>query len=472
MRSSDGALSRRRLSYVPFQYLLGATTNRTPTASSRLRFRLPRGSKAPASHPPRSTMLHAIFVVPFGMKTSLRFVRATSRLADVRLGIISQDKANKLPDDIQASIVAFQQVDDALNPTSLAEGVRQLAAKMGGRVDRLIGILEQLQEPLAQVREELGIRGMALQTATNFRDKARMKDVLRDNDLPCAAHRLATTAAEALRAADSIGYPMIAKPPDGAGAKNTVRIETHKQLEGYMRAIPPTKAAPLLLEEFIRGKEHSFDTVSVGGQHVFHSISEYYPSPLEVMESPWIQWCVFLPREIHHAEFEDIHAAGCRSLDALGMVTGLSHMEWFRRADGSIAISEVGARPPGAQFTTLLSYAHDTDFYSAWAELVVHERFTPPERKYSCGAVFLRGQGAGQVASISGIEEIKRELGDLIVEARIPEVGTPQASSYEGEGFIILRHEESEVVKKGLAKLLKLVRINLGDPATTARSKA
>ena len=417
-------------------------------------------------------MLHVIFVVPFGMKTSLRFVRATSQLEGVRLGIISQDKASMLPEDIQESIVAFQQIEDALNPTSLAEAVREVGAKMDGRVDRLIGVLEQLQEPLAQVREELGIRGMALQTATNFRDKVRMKDVLRANDLPCAAHALATTAAEALKAAESIGYPMIAKPPDGAGAKNTVRIETLEQLEGYMRAIPPTKSAPLLLEEFIRGKEHSFDSVSVGGRHVFHSISEYYPSPLEVMESPWIQWCVFLPREIQHPEFEDIHAAGCKSLDALGMVTGLSHMEWFRRSDGSIAISEVGARPPGAQFTTLLSYAHGIDFYSAWAELVVHERFTPPERKYACGAVFLRAQGAGQVASIRGLEEIKRELGDLIVEARIPEVGTPQASSYEGEGFIILRHPESQVVKDGLSRLLKLVRINLGDAATTARSNA
>ena len=63
----------------------------------------------------------------------------------------------------------------------------------------------------------------------------------------------------------------------------------------------------------------------------------------------------------------DIRAAGHRALAALGMGTGLSHTEWFRRADGSIAISEVGARPPGAQFTTLMSYAHDVDFYRACA---------------------------------------------------------------------------------------------------------
>ena len=71
--------------------------------------------------------------------------------------------------------------------------------------------------------------------------------------------------------------------------------------------------------------------------------------------------------------------------------TGLTHMEWCRRRDGSIAISEVAARPPGAQFTTLMSYAHDKDMYQAWVELMVFDRFTVPERKYSAGAAYLRG---------------------------------------------------------------------------------
>ena len=33
----------------------------------------------------------------------------------------------------------------------------------------------------------------------------------------------------------------------------------------------------------------------------------------------------------------------------LGLQTGMTHMEWFGRPDGSIAIGEIGARPPGAQ---------------------------------------------------------------------------------------------------------------------------
>ena len=61
----------------------------------------------------------------------------------------------------------------------------------------------------------------------------------------------------------------------------------------------------------------------------------------------------------------------------------------------SIAISEVAARPPGAQFTSLLSYAHDVDMYAAWARLEIFGTFAPPERRYAVGAAYLRGQGDG-----------------------------------------------------------------------------
>ena len=54
----------------------------------------------------------------------------------------------------------------------------------------------------------------------------------------------------------------------------------------------------MLLEEFVRGDEHSFDSVLVDGRLVWHSISRYLPSPLDVLEHPWIQWCVLLPRDI------------------------------------------------------------------------------------------------------------------------------------------------------------------------------
>jgi phosphoribosylaminoimidazole carboxylase (NCAIR synthetase) len=177
------------------------------------------------------------------------------------------------------------------------------------------------------------------------------------------------------------------------------------------------------------------------------------------MQNPWIQWTVLLPREIDHPRYDDIRNVAFRALQALGMGTGLSHLEWFRRKDGSLAVSEVAARPPGAQFTTLISYAHDLDFYQAWARLMVEERFDPPPRRYAAGIAFLRGQGPGRVSNVLGLDHAQRELGQLVAEVRLPRVGQLPAGSYEGEGYVVLRHPETAVVAQALQRLVQLVRV-------------
>ncbi|MDA1266975.1 MAG: hypothetical protein O2816_17990 [Planctomycetota bacterium] len=406
-------------------------------------------------------MPNVVFVAPFALESTLRFAQAVANLEGVRFGLISQQEAAGFPEALRAKTVAYERVGDALDADQLAAGVRQVGAQLGGEVHALVGILEQLQETLALVRERLRIRGMAYETAKNFRDKARMKTLLRRGDLPCARHFLATSPEQALSFAEEC-LPLVAKPPDGAGAKATFRVDTVEQLRSYFRVAPPSPEHPILLEEFLTGEEHSFDAVTIGGLPVFHSISCYRPTPLEVMESPWIQWNVLLPREIDGPEYDDIRAAGTRALQVLGMFTGLSHMEWFRRPDGSIALSEVAARPPGAQFTSLMSWAHERDFYSAWAEVSVFERFEAPKRVYATGAAYLRGQGVGdRVGAVHGLEAAQRELGDLVVEAKLPKPGQPKASSYEGEGYLILRDPDTAVVEEGLRRAVECIRVEL-----------
>ncbi|MFT5049260.1 MAG: D-alanine-D-alanine ligase-like ATP-grasp enzyme [Chlamydiales bacterium] len=407
-------------------------------------------------------MKSAVFVIPFALESTLRFLEGALESEDIRWGVVTQEKPERLPEELRKRLTHVEQIENCLDAETLASGVRASVGPLGGQVDALIGILEQLQVPLAQVRQELSIRGMAVATAQSFRDKSRMKDILRSNGVPCARHHLASDSASALEGARDLGFPLVVKPPAGAGAKNTFRVDDTTELEQALAAAPPSAGAPVLLEEFIVGQEHSLDSVVLGGEHLFHSISRYGPTPLEVMQTPWIQWCVLLPREISGDEYGDARDAATKALKALGMVAGMTHMEWFRRPDGSLAISEVAARPPGAQFTTLISYAHDRNFYREWPRLCVLEQFTPPERQFACGAAYLRGQGRGRVREVRGLEEVKRRFSELIVEAKIPRIGQPQASSYEGEGYVILRHPETSVVEEALAEVVGTVQVELG----------
>jgi len=402
-------------------------------------------------------MRPVIFVAPYFLDATLRFVDAVSRLDDVRLGVVSTDPEENLPAGLRSRVVAHWRIDDCLDPAQIEVAVRGLARRIGPP-ERLIGTLEELQVPLAVARESLGIDGLGAEAARCFRDKARMKTVLERAGLPCARHRLAATREEARAFVESVGFPLVAKPQAGAGAKNTFRVDSAQQLEDVLTVMG---AGPVLLEEFVTGEEHSFDAAVIGGQPVFHSISRYHPSPLEVLREPWIQWCVLLPRVIDVPEYDAIRRDGFAALGALGLSTGFAHMEWFRTEDGRVAISEVGARPPGAQFTTLMSFAHDVDMYRAWAGLAALDRFDAPVRKYAVGCAYLRAQGQGRVRQVLGLDAIARELGPLVVEAKLPREGQPTAGTYEGEGYLIVRHPETQVVEDALATIVTRIRVEL-----------
>jgi hypothetical protein len=400
------------------------------------------------------------FVAPYFLEATMRFVTAAVHIPGVRLALIGSEPAERVPEQLAAELATYVRVDDCLDTGQLAGGVGEAGRRLGS-IDRLLGILENLQVPMAEVREAFRITGMDAREAANFRDKARMKDVLRAAGVPCARHGLARTADEAWSVVEGCGFPVVVKPPAGAGAHGTFRANSAEQFGQWLAADSPSPADPVVIEEFIVGEEFSFDSVCVRGEIVWHSISRYAPAPLTVLEHPWIQWCVVLPREIDGPEFDPIRAAAGDALRALGMYMGLSHMEWFRRADGSVAVSEVGARPPGAQISSLLSFAHDVDMYKAWAHLMVYDEFDPPPRRWAVGAAYLRPHGHGRIRAVHGLDRLNPALHELVVMARLPEPGQTTSSSYEGDGYVIVRHADTAVVEQALTELITTLQIEL-----------
>jgi ATP-grasp domain len=406
-------------------------------------------------------MVTAGFVAPYLLDTTLRFVEAAASLPDTRLALVTSEPEDRLPPGLRGRLAGHWRIDDPLDAGQIAWAVEGLGQHVGP-VQRLLAVLEQLQVPLAQVREHLGIPGMDAATARNFRDKDQMKTVLRAAGVPCARHRLAESAPAAADFAGEVGFPLVVKPPAGAGAKSTFRLDDPADLDTWLDVAPPAPDRPALIEEFLTGEEGSYDSVMVDGEVVWDSISNYLPTPLEVLRNPWMQWVVLLPRDINGPEYVGIRQVAPVALRALGLRTGLTHMEWFRRPDGSVAVSEVGARPPGAQITSMLCYAHDFDLYRAWAKLMIDGSFEPPVRQWSTGTVYLRGQGAGHVQAVHGLDVLPPAVSDLVVDSRLPGPGQLSSGSYEGDGYITVRDRDTSVVTAALKELLTTVRVELG----------
>ena len=110
----------------------------------------------------------------------------------------------------------------------------------------------------------------------------------------------------------------------------------------------------------------------------------------------------------------------------------------------------------------MLCYVHDFDLYTAWARLMVDGSFDPPERKWAAGTVYLRGQGAGQVRAVHGLDALPPGVAALVVDSRLPRAGQPSSGSYEGDGHITIRHPDTAVVTAALKQIVSTVRVELG----------
>lgn len=405
-------------------------------------------------------MRNVVFVAPYATANTLRYVVALAQLAGVRAAIITGDSADRFDPRLRRALAAIETVGSLTDPKALADAARNIAKRIGP-IDQLFGALEQLQLPIAEARALSGAGGMPLEVVRRFRDKSEMKRALRAAGVPCARYCRATSADDAHRFADEVGYPLIAKPVDGLGTRATFRISQRSDLDAALLQLRPSDAQPVQIEEFLKGSEHTCETVSIDGKPVWSSSADYIPGPLEVLETPWIQYCVLLPLETSRMDaFVPVNHA---ALSALGMETGLTHMEWFSRPDGTVAVNEVGARPPGVNIMPLMSLAHGVDMNAAWVRLMALGEFDPPRRQRAAGAAFFRGQGQGRrVVAIHGLDEALASIGPALVNVSRPQIGQLRAEGYEGEGFAIVSADTTLEVKRALAKLIRNVRVVLG----------
>ncbi len=408
-------------------------------------------------------MPHVVFIAPRFLGNTNRYVKAFAELDAVELSVVSDDPAEKIPPSLRHRIAGHYRVDDCMNAAQITHAVRAITKSLGP-VDRLAGMLEELQLPMAEVRDALGIEGLSAVTARAFRDKDRMKEVLRAHDVPVARSALARSRAELEAFVGEIGYPVIVKPQAGLGARATYRVETADELAAL---VTPTLIAPVQIEEFVGAREHTCETVTIRGVPVWRSGTRYFPSPLEVLETPWVQYAVLLPRETDDPTWTQFHPINANALTALfgaqantAAGTALTHMEWFLRDDGSCLVNEVGVRPPGVQIMPMMGLTHDTEMIADWARLVSLDEFTPKPRTSAAGSAFFRGQGRGtHISSVTGIEKAIEMCGDALIEMRTPKVGQPRSAHYEGEGWAIVKHPTTEGVKHALRALIENVQV-------------
>jgi formate-dependent phosphoribosylglycinamide formyltransferase (GAR transformylase) len=402
--------------------------------------------------------MNIIFVEPAFPDNQRQFVHGLKQVGATVIGI-GERPGDWLDDELKSWMDHYHQVSSVTNVDAMIDAVRWVQEWLW--VDRLEATIEAHILPVAQVREATNIPGTSVRTAWLCRDKPSMKEALRQAGVPTAASTAASSADEVYAFADRVGFPLILKPRAAAGALDTVKVDSRDELTGVLGHLG--SVASIAVEEFVEGHEGFYDTLSIDGQIVHDFACHYYPNVLDAMRARWISPQFITTNRVDSApDYAAVREMGGRVNAALGIGTSATHMEWFFGPKG-LRFSEIGCRPPGVGAWDLYSAANEMDLYREWAHAIVHG--TPsqqPSRAYSAGIIALRPDRDGSISGYSGLDEIQERYGPDILDAHLPDPGTPTQpveAGYMANAYIRMRHPDYDVLRGMLDDVGRTVHV-------------
>lgn len=409
----------------------------------------------------RVHFVNIVFVEPSFPGTQRRFVAALAEVGANVIGV-GESPEEALGDELRGRLTGYYRVSNVTDPDQLDTAVRWAQDQCW--VDRLESTIESHQTAAAQVREARGIPGTSVRTTWLCRDKPSMKEALRRAGVPTAASTAAATADEVRAFAARTGYPLILKPRSGAGALGTTRVGSDADLDRALAGFGDAES--IAVEEFVEGHEGFYDTITADGRVVHDWATHYYPNVLEAMRHRWISPQFVTTNRLDGNDFyAEVRSMGAKVIEALGIETSATHMEWFYGPKG-LTFSEIGCRPPGVGAWDLYSAANDVDVYREWAHTLVHggpER--PMSRQYAAGIVALRPEADGRILGYSGVAEVFERFGPSIIDAHLPDPGTPTQpveAGYMANAWVRVKHPDYDAVRSILDAVGETVRVHAG----------
>ncbi|MEG0858103.1 MAG: ATP-grasp domain-containing protein [Pseudomonas sp.] len=261
-------------------------------------------------------------------------------------------------------IAHLVQVDDVNQYEQLLAGVSEVVAKVGP-VDLLIALSEFTLEIAARVRQTLNIPGHGPEQVAVYRDKARMKEVLRANGLAVPAFSRCQSVEQALAFAESVGYPVILKPLDGAASIGVAKAADARTLRTLLADVALERYE---VEAFIQGQVYHIDGFTdAQGSVPFQVVSRYINSCLDFASSQPLGSVIVQDSALRRR----IATFSQRCLQALGLHDSAFHLEIFVKADGELVFLEVGGRVGGSEVPHLINKVFGVNLYEHWLKRLI-----------------------------------------------------------------------------------------------------
>ena len=322
------------------------------------------------------TFMNVVFISPHFPQTYSHFCAALKRNGANVLGI-ADTPWGALNEELRGSLSDYYQVRNLEDYEEVYRAVAWFAHKWG-HIDWIESNNEYWLEQDARLRTDFNVNsGIKLDSIDGIKEKSEMKKYYAAGGIPTARQIKAAEGLEAVRAfARKTGYPIIAKPDNGVGASGTFKMHSDQELEAWFGEHASNYGA-FVVEEFITGLLTSYDAIyNSAGEPLFESMG-VYPTPIMDIVHGNLDSCYYVERDVPAA----LSRIGRRTVKAFGIKSRFVHLEFFKLdrdreglgKRGDFVGLEVNMRPAGGYTPDMMNFAHSTDVFQIWADMVTFD---------------------------------------------------------------------------------------------------
>ena len=331
-----------------------------------------------------------------------------------------------LSEELKGALTEYYFVPDLSDYDTVFRAVAFFSFKYG-KIDWLESNNEFWLEQDARLRTDFHITtGEQYENIGRIKHKSAMKAYYAKAGVPTARLSKVTDYAAAKDFIGQVGYPVIVKPDTGVGATDTYKLENDADLARFFEEKPD---APYVMEDFITGDICSYDAILDNeGNPLLESMTVWPPSVMDIV----IRQLDLSYYTVDHAP-EALKQVGRATVKAFGVRSRFVHLEFFRLTKPKQGLGEVGdfvglevnMRPAGGYTPDMIDFAHSTDVYQIWADMVTDNVRKIPDSGEHCYCVYASRRDCHRYAHSH--EEILERYGeDIVMCERMPEMMVPQ----------------------------------------------
>ena len=250
-----------------------------------------------------------------------------------------------------------------------------------GRIDWLESNNEYWLEKDAQLRTDFHITsGFQVEDMPRIKYKSKMKEYYQRAGIVTARYHLVDTIEGCREFLAKVGYPVVVKPDNGVGAAATYKLKSDEDLVNFMGTKP--EGVPYIMEEFVNAEVNSYDAIiDSNGEPIFETGNVTPMSVMDIVNNN-DNSIYYIVKDLP----EDTRAAGRAAVKSFGVKNRFIHFEFFRLTQdqeglgkkGDVMALEVNMRPCGGFTPDMINFAHSTNVYKIWADMIAYDSSLMP----------------------------------------------------------------------------------------------